>query len=441
MRAAGRGPRASAPTWASAPQAGRAGAGAALIAFAQISDVHVVDTQSPLRVEWTDRFDDPSALPTATGIFASAYRPHEMLSAHVADAMVREINAIGRGPVTGRPLALAIQTGDNSDNSQHNEVRWNIDLLDGGTVRADSGDLTRYEGVGRRRRRDLRPRLLAPAPAAGRPRADAAKTRYGFPTVPGLLDAARRPFRAAGLAMPWYACFGNHDGLVQGNFPAATLQLDAIATGPLKIISPPAGVAPADARQRPGRRRPRRSAVVAGPHPRRPGGHRRPRRRLIARADIVEEHFTTSGLPRGHGFTAANRREGTAYYTFLAQGCRFVVLDTVNPNGYADGSIDQTQLAWLAAVLEKTRAGVVMVFSHHTSATMDNPLVGTGGDTEPRVTGDEVLALLLEHPSVVAWVNGHTHRNQVIAHRRPAAAAGCGRSTPPPTSTGPSSRG
>src|SRR5215210_6133680 len=39
-----------------------------LIAFAQLSDVHILDAQSPLRVEYTDRFDDPSSAPTS-GIF------------------------------------------------------------------------------------------------------------------------------------------------------------------------------------------------------------------------------------------------------------------------------------------------------------------------------------------------------------------------------------
>ena len=124
---------------------GRAAGRTPVIAFAQLSDVHIVDAQSPLRLEFTDRLDDPSPLPPT--LFSSAYRPQEMLSGQIADAMVREINAIGVGPVTGQPLALAIQTGDNSDNSQFNEVRWNIGILDGGQVRVDSGSLPKYEGV------------------------------------------------------------------------------------------------------------------------------------------------------------------------------------------------------------------------------------------------------------------------------------------------------
>jgi hypothetical protein len=63
-----------------------------------------------------------------------------------------------------------------------------------------------------------------------------------------------------------------------------------------------------------------------------------------------------------------------------------------------------------------------MVFSHHTSDTMTNPLVGTGGDVSPRVLGDAVLAELLAHDQVIAWINGHTHKNQVWA--RPRAGGG-----------------
>jgi metallophosphoesterase (TIGR03767 family) len=139
---------------------------------------------------------------------------------------------------------------------------------------------------------------------------------------------------------------------------------------------------------------------------------------------VVEEHFRTTGTPVGHGFTAANRAAGTAYYSFTKGEVRFIVLDTVNPNGYADGSLDATQFAWLKAELAAAADRLVVVTSHHTSQTMTNPIVGTGGDFQQRVLGDEVVALLLANPQVVAWVNGHTHRNQVWAHKRADGSGG-----------------
>jgi metallophosphoesterase (TIGR03767 family) len=388
-----------------------------LLAFAQLSDVHVVDAQSPMRVEYVDRYDDENEPGDPTpGIFGSAYRPQEVLTAQIVEAMIREVNRIGSGPVTGKPLAFAIQTGDNSDNSQYNEIRWNIGILDGGEVRPDSGDLSRYEGV-----MDGDPTYYdthywhPDGTPEGKPD-DQPRSRYGFPEVPGLLDAARRPFQARGLAMPWYTAMGNHDPLAQGNFPS-TMQLNTVAVGPLKMISPPAGASQADVLDAlRGNYADFVAAFAATPHVRAvtPDSDRR----LLQRAEVVEEHFTTTGSPVGHGFTETNRADGTAYYTFDRGLLRFIVLDTVNPNGEANGSLDATQFAWLQEQLAAAAGRLVVIVSHHTADSMDNPLVGTGGDPEPRVLGDEVVAELLEHGNVVAWVNGHTHSNHVWAHER-----------------------
>ena len=111
------------------------------------------------------------------------------------------------------------------------------------------------------------------------------------------------------------------------------------------------------------------------------------------------------------------------------------MLDTVNQGGGANGSLDQAQFGWLEqliagsskyldasgqVVTQKTRDQLFILFSHHTIGTMDDPSLAPG-ETGPRVLGPEVQALLLRFPNVVAWVNGHTHVNQLLGHARTQA--------------------
>jgi hypothetical protein len=66
----------------------------------------------------------------------------------------------------------------------------------------------------------------------------------------------------------------------------------------------------------------------------------------------------------------------------------------------------------------------VIVFSHHTSTTMSNPLVLSGGDPSLRVLGAAVTSYLLSQPRVIAWVNGHTHVNKITPHARADGSGG-----------------
>ena len=385
--------------------------GEPLLALAHLSDLHVCDAQSPARAEFLDRYTDPDS-PVADRIEEiGTYRAQEMLTAQVAEAAVRAVNALDAAPVGGRPLDLAIATGDNTDNGQANELAWYLALLDGGPVRPDSGDPTRYEGVADGTDDD--PRFWHPD--AVHP--DLPRTRYGFPAVPGLLDAARAPFVATGLRLPWLAVHGNHDRMLQGTVPADGY-LGAVATGARKavgwelepdddtIVKLVEGLARCD---------PAALGALRDTRFRRVTPDRA--RRIVERAEFVAAHLRDGARPPGHGFTDPQR----PFYRFDHRSpsgavVTVLTLDTVDPHGGWQGSLDLPQFEWLAAELADAdvQQRYVVLASHHPLATLTNDTVADGAPR--RVLGGELEALLARHRCVVLWLNGHTHRSTVTPH-------------------------
>ena len=374
-----------------------------LATLLHLSDLHVCDAQSPARAELLDRWVDPdSPIADMVGEIGT-YRAHELLTAQVVEAMVRALNGVRRGPVAGAPVDAALVTGDNTDNCQANELEWYLTLLEGGEVRPDSGDPTRWEGVAADDDED--DRYWHPE----RERPDVPRDRYGFPVVPGLLDAARAPFRASGLGHPWLAVHGNHDQLLQGTVPTTSwwgqsstgsrhvvgLWPDATPQEVLDLVTGLAACRPESLK-----RLARGRAVT-----RTPDGARR----VFSREEFVRAHDRPGARPARHGFGT----DGRPYYRHDLGGVRLLVLDSVNHHGGWQGSLDRAQLDWLVGELDRADAdrAYVVLASHHPLHTW----VNDDGDAT-RVLAPEMTGVLARHPSVVLWLNGHTHRTEIQAH-------------------------
>lgn len=362
-----------------------------------LTDVQLIDAQSPSRVEAVHAL----GVRPETRLMLPMQRPQELLVAHATEMLIQAINAHPGSAVTGAPLQAVVTTGDNVDNMQSNEVRSFLSLLSGGRVDLDSGGEV-YQGT--------QDGSVDWAWAPEDPNSRWGRA-HGFPTLPGLITRALQPLAATGLAIPWYTCFGNHDGLIQGRVPASP-ELIEITLGHRKVSR----VRAQDVADFTGDPLPSFASLEWAVSP---DAARAP----LDRAGYVRAHWD-GGRPDGHGFTAENAEQGTAYYSAQPnEDVRYLVLDTTNPAGVFEGSIDLAQLAWLEEELRAATAAdqLVIVASHHPRTSMTNDLLFPGADpvAQRRVLGEEVSALLLRHPHVIAWLSGHIHRNQV----RPCAGA------------------
>lgn len=397
-----------------------------LVAFLQVSDLHVTDAQSTLRAEWLDRFgDDDSPVRAALGPIGT-YRTQESLTTQVVEAMARALRRIDTGPVAGGPIGFTVSTGDAADNAQANEVEAAIRLLHGGSeVLPDSGDRGRWEGVGTTDHYD--PRYWHPDGTPTGAEEDRPRARHGFPLVPGLLDAARLPFAASGVGFPWYPVHGNHDRLLAGTVTVNRF-LARLARSGRKSVRLPDRLAPADLVELLGGSELRDLALV-------PAFAGAPFRAVTP--DAGRAPLELAGWLAAHDGRSALPPTATPWYAFDAGPVRALVLDTVDHEGGWQGSIGADQLAWLEAELEAASdhwvdaggrlrhrpgpARPVVLFSHHPLRCLINDWSPAGAR---RVLADELAAVLARYPALVAWVNGHTHAHGVLPHPRHPALDG-----------------
>ena len=329
-----------------------------------------------------------------------------LYTTHILDAAIQTVNALHKQ----KPFDCGLFLGDADNNSQYNELRWYIDVIDGKFIRPSSG-------------------------------AHAGEDTIDY----------QKPYKAAGLdkTIPWYQTKGNHDDFWFGSVPnndylrQSHIGEDILRLG-LNILTDPyngfdertyymgtvdgstpygdiIGAGPVNTT----------SAIKVAADP---------NRYSLTMKTWMNEFFNTSSSPVGHGFTRSNIDNNFASYSFEPKSnipIKVIMLDDNqsedHPN-HGNGSLDKARYDWLINELDKGQAeGKLMIIAAHvpigfapfgsswgpTSYVWDAPQLSTAPKPDNSLNLPDLATTLKTYPNFILWLAGHTHYNQITPFKSP----------------------
>ncbi|MGY2746018.1 TIGR03767 family metallophosphoesterase [Arthrobacter sp. UYCu723] len=410
------------------PRSGTAtGKRTGLAAFGHLTDSHVLDAANPGRLSFLWQYlDFAEGFPNS-----GKFRPQDLLTIHVLNAMVGRLNAVGRGPVSQRALDCLVITGDLTNSYALTELSAAVGVFKG--VPVSSHPAGSYQGI-----QDHGPAPLElsksiwhPEPETSLLPPDDWKTRHGYPTVPGFLAAAIKPVAAEGSDFRWYIGVGNHDEAgrpASGPISPKAEFVDAVRIGDRLPTRLPRGLNPTefwktvrssdDAERR---------RLIASMTSRKVSGSKL--RRAFSKAEFFDAWPQDAGNAR---FGSGPNSQAEPYYTFeLSPDVTGIMLNTASPDGGTEAALDAAQADWLEEELRRVsrrfynskgklttsnaRDRLVVLFSHHPLASFDDVEPSSDGGPPP-LNRSAVLELVDRFPNVVAWMNGHRHHHRVTPH-------------------------